>query len=38
MLVLKDIFIEAEIVAEGSVNGVLDGKHYNRAVMVHKYV
>ncbi|KAJ8346686.1 hypothetical protein SKAU_G00280870 [Synaphobranchus kaupii] len=33
---LKDICIEAAIVAEGSVNGVLDGKHYNRAV--HKYI
>lgn len=28
---LKDLYIEAGIVAEGSVNGVLDGKHYNRA-------
>ena len=35
---LKDICIEAGIVAEGSVNGVLDGKHYNRAVRVHKYI
>ena len=25
-------------VAEGSVSGVLDGKQYNRAVRVHKYV
>ena len=32
---LKDIWIEAGIVAEGSINGVLDGKHYNRAVRVH---
>ena len=29
---LNDIFIEAGIVAEGSINGVFDGKHYNRAV------
>ena len=35
---LKDICIEAGIVAEGSINGVLDGKHYNRAVRVHKYI
>ena len=35
---LKDICIEAGIVAEGSVNGVLDGKHYNRAVRVHRWV
>ena len=32
---LKDICIEAELVAEGSINGVLDGKHYNR---VHKNI
>ena len=35
---LKDICIEAGIVAEGSINGVLDGKHYNRAIRVHKYI
>lgn len=35
---LKDICIEAGIVAEGSINGVLDGEHYNRAVRVHKYI
>ena len=35
---LKDICIEAGIVAEGSINDVLDGKHYNRAVRVHKYI
>ena len=33
---LKDIYIEAGIVAEGSITGVLDGKHYNRAVRTHK--
>ena len=35
---LKDICIEAGIVAEGSITGVLDGKHYNCAVRTHKYV
>ena len=35
---LKYICIEAGIVAEGSINGILDGKHYNRAVRVHKYI
>ena len=35
---LKDICIEAGIVAEGSIHGVLDGKHYNRAVRVHKRI
>ena len=35
---LKDICIEAELVAEGSINGVLNGKHYNRAIRIHKYI
>ena len=35
---LKDLSIESGIVAEGSVSGVLDGKMYNRAVRVHKYI
>ena len=28
--------IESEIIASGSVKGVLSGKHYNRAMRVHK--
>ena len=35
---LKDICIEAGIVAEGSINGVIDGKQYNRATRVHKCI
>ena len=35
---LRDILIESRIVAEGSVNGVLVGKQYNRAVSGHKCV
>lgn len=35
---LRDICIEAGLVAEGSINGVLDGKQYNRAVRVHKCI
>lgn len=35
---LKDICIEAGLVAEGSINGVMDGKHYNRAVRTHKII
>ncbi len=35
---LKDICIEAGIVAEGSINVVLGGKHYNRGVRVHKHI
>lgn len=33
---LKDIIIESGIIAEGSVKAVLEGKHYNRAIRVHK--
>ena len=33
---LKDLFIEAEVIAEGSVSSVLEGKSYNRAVRTHK--
>jgi hypothetical protein len=33
---LKDICIEAGIIAEGSIGSVLDGRMYNRAVRVHK--
>ncbi len=35
---LRDICIESGIVAEVSINGVLDGKHYNRAIRIHKYI
>ena len=35
---LKDICIEAGIVAEGSIRGVLDRKYYNRAVRVYKCI
>lgn len=34
----QDILIEAEVVAPGSINGVLSGKHYNRSVRSHKVV
>lgn len=33
---LSDILVESGIVGAGSVNGVIQGKHYNRAVRVHK--
>ena len=35
---LKDLCIEAGVLAEGSVAGVLDGHKYNRAVRCHKLV
>jgi len=35
---LKNICIEVGLVAEGSINSVLDGKHYNHAIRVHKCV
>lgn len=33
---LADILVESGIVGSGSVNGVLEGKHYNRALRTHK--
>lgn len=33
---LADILIESDIVATGSVSGVLEEIHYNRAVRMHK--
>ena len=30
--------IESEIVAPGSVKGVLSGKHYNRCIRTHKLI
>ena len=33
---LKEIAVESDIVAEGSIDKVLSGKHYNRAVRLHK--
>ena len=35
---LSDLFIEAGIVASGSVSGVLEGCQYNRAMRAHKIV
>ena len=33
---ITDVAIESEVIAEGSMTGVLTGKHYNRAVRFHK--
>ena len=33
---LEDILIEADVVAPGSINGVLSGHMYNRAIRSHK--
>jgi hypothetical protein len=33
---LQDLLIESGLVGSGSVNGVLQGKHYNRGVRTHK--
>ena len=35
---LRDLCVEAGIMAEGSVSSALEGKRYNRAVRVHKCV
>ena len=35
---LGDIAVQSDIIAEGSITKVLQGKHYNRAVHTHKIV
>jgi hypothetical protein len=30
------VLIESGIISEGSIKGVLSGKHYNRSVLCHK--
>ena len=35
---LFDVLVEARVVAQGSVNAVLEGKQYNRAIRAHKLV
>lgn len=35
---LEDILIESETIASGSMNGVLSGRMYNRAIRAHKLV
>ena len=34
----QDILVESETVAQGSLNGVFSGKHYNRCIRAHKLV
>ena len=33
---LCDLLVESELVAQGSVDGVISGKHFNRAMRAHK--
>ncbi len=35
---LRDLCIEANIIAEGSISSVLDGKMYNRGIRTHKLI
>lgn len=35
---LRDLCIESGLIAEGSINRVMDGKMYNRAIRVHKSI
>ena len=35
---LSDIWVQSEVVAVGSLNAALQGKHYNRAIRGHKVV
>ena len=33
---LRDLLVGSTLVGSGSVNGVLEGRHYNRALWTHK--
>ena len=35
---LRDVLIEADVLASGSVDAVLERRHYNRGLRVHKLV
>lgn len=35
---IRDLLIEARIIGNGSLNGVLEGKHYNPSLRMHKIV
>ena len=35
---LRDIAVQSGVIAEGSINKVLEGKQYNRAVGFHKFM
>ena len=35
---LMELLVESDVVATGSVNAVLEGRHYNRAISAHKIV
>ena len=33
---LRDVVVEAQVIAEGSMNGFISGHHYNRSIWCHK--
>ena len=35
---LRELCVESGIVADGSINGVMEGRQYNHAVSMHKLV
>ena len=35
---LRDLCVESQVIAEGSVSGVMEGRKYNRAMRLHKLV
>ena len=35
---LRDVAVDSEVIAEGSIDSVLSGKHYNRGVRLHKMI
>jgi len=35
---LRDVLVEAGLISGGSLDGVISGKHYNRALHCHKAI
>ena len=35
---LADILVESSVIGASSISGVIEGKHYNRAVRTHKVI
>lgn len=35
---LQDLCVESQVIADGSISGVLEGRRYNRAIRLHKLI
>ncbi len=38
LISFQDLLVEADLVAAGSLKGVMTGKHYNRSLRTHKVI